>query len=164
MTISIIVAHDDNRLIGRSDGSLPWHISDDLKLFKKRTIGCPIICGRKTWESLPNRPLPGRLNIILSNTRYGVMPDYSFARDLKDALSIIEDYPEYHGKDVFIIGGRQIYETALQTGIVDKMYVSQVHGEHEGDVYMPELPGKWNWELIEEYPEFELFEVTRLYS
>lgn len=168
---SIIVAFDENYLIGRGDGRLPWHISDDLKLFKNRTLNHPIICGRKTWESLPIRPLPGRLNIVVSTTlahmgyrkqcENGWKDGVVLVDNIDDAIWAIARYPEYQDKEVFIIGGGQLYETALDAGVVDKLYVSRIRGTHEGNIFFPELGKEWKWTLIESHTEFDVFEVTK---
>ena len=146
MIISLIVALDKNRLIGKN-GQLPWHLPEDLKQFKVRTWGHPIIMGRKTWDSLPKKPLPGRLNIVVSKTVMNAqvfdMEEASqmvyFRSDLKSAIALATTYCP-NNDEIFIIGGKQVYETALNEKVVDKMYVTEVHGDHEGDTYFPLIP------------------------
>ncbi|MEE2878086.1 MAG: dihydrofolate reductase [Pseudomonadota bacterium] len=137
VNLSIIVARARNGVIGR-EGGLPWKLSDDLALFKKTTIGKPIIMGRNTWESLPKRPLPGRQNIVLTR-------DWSYAAEgsrvyssLSAAINSAKAIAAREGGDeVFIIGGETLYRRALPQA--DILYVSEVDAEVEGDVYFPEL-------------------------
>lgn len=132
--ISIIVAYDANFVMGKGN-QLPWHIPADLKRFKERTTGHVVIMGRKTWESLPKKPLPGRINLILSRTMSCDSPDTFVLADLHEAITFAhEKYPE---KEIFIIGGRQVYEQALRDGVVDVIYLTYVHGEHDGDIFFP---------------------------
>lgn len=125
---------DENRLIGK-DNDLPWkRIPDDMKLFARKTTGNVVIMGRKTWESIPTkyRPLPDRENIVLSR-------DESFhdapiiSSGLENAIQLGLGF----GKDVFIIGGAQIYAQALP--LVDRLYISHIKGTFEGDTYFPEI-------------------------
>lgn len=120
MKINIIAAHDKNYVIGLN-GSIPWHSPTDLKRFKGLTQGRVVIMGRKTWDSLPVKPLPNRKNIVLSrnNSWYahrtaGFVYD---AYDLEDAFSVCNE-----GEEIFIIGGATLYEEALP--VADKVYLS----------------------------------------
>lgn len=120
MKINIIAAHDKNYVMG-INGTIPWHSPTDLKRFKSLTQGRVVIMGRKTWDSLPVKPLPNRKNIVLSrnNSWYahrtaGFVYD---AYDLEDAFSVCNE-----GEEVFIIGGATLYEEALP--IADKVYLS----------------------------------------
>ena len=135
MKLSIIVAMDRNRVIGKGD-ALPWHISEDLKHFKKITMGKPIIMGRKTHESI-GRPLPGRENIILTR-------DASYQAEGCTVLHSMDDIFE-HCKDieeVMITGGAEIYKLAFEQ--VSNLYLTEVHAEVEGDTYFPEFErSKW---------------------
>jgi len=165
--ISIIVAFDKNRLIG-SNNALPWHIPEDLKLFKARTLGHPIILGRKTWDSLPKRPLKGRLNVIVSQTKKSLElfteDDLSqfvyFHPDLKSAIKFATWYCP-NSSETFIVGGRQIYETALKEDVVDKIYATEVHGDYEGDTFFPELGPEWKKSVLEQRQEFDVVEFTK---
>lgn len=103
MSITILVAFDDNRLIG-VNGKLPWHIPNDLKFFKRITQGHPIIMGRKTWDGLPVKPLPGRVNFVLSRSQICVSSENDGPFYFNDILSIIKVIE----KDAFIIGGAQV--------------------------------------------------------
>ncbi len=130
MKLSIIVAMDKNRVIGRGD-ALPWHISSDLKHFKKITMGKPIIMGRKTHESI-GRPLPGRENIILTR-------DKTYQAEGCTVLNSMEEIFE-HCKDieeVMITGGAEIYKLILEQ--TSNLYLTEVHTEIKGDTYFPEF-------------------------
>ena len=128
--LSIIVAMSSNRVIGVNN-TLPWHLSEDLKHFKSLTTGHTIIMGRKTYESI-GRPLPNRRNIVISrnsNTSYeGVEVVYS----LEDAFSI-----STNDKEVFVIGGSNIYEQALS--FVDQLYITEIKKSFIGDAFFPEI-------------------------
>lgn len=139
MRLSLIVAMDKNRLIGKNN-QLPWHLPVDLAHFKKVTMGKPIVMGRKTFESI-GRPLPGRQNIVLSRKGFdaeGVTNVGSICE--ATALTVNED-------EVMIIGGGTIYENMID--IVDRMYITYVDGEFEGDAWFPEFD-ETQWSIIEE--------------
>lgn len=122
----MIAALDRNRVIGR-DGKLPWHISEDLKRFKRLTTGHVVLMGRKTYESL-GKPLPDRRNVVLSSR---AIPDVESYRSLAEALRALKDE-----NVVFIIGGGEVFRQALP--IVDGLHLTIVDGEHEGDTFFPE--------------------------
>ena len=133
--ISLIVAASTNNVIG-NDGELPWRLSDDLKRFKAVTMGKPIVMGRKTFESI-GRPLPGRQNIVIS--RQG-----GFAADGCDVVQSIEQAVEVAGaaEEIMVIGGSEIYAAFLP--IADRVYLTRVHTEAEGDAFFPSLEeAKW---------------------
>jgi dihydrofolate reductase len=128
-----IAAMASNRVIGRG-GKLPWHLPEDLKFFKKTTLGHPVLMGRKTFESIVERlgkPLPERANIVLSKTmppREGV----TVIRDFADLPSVIPTPPS---QDVFLIGGAQLYETLLPQ--CDELLLTFIEQPHEGDAFFP---------------------------
>jgi len=139
MTLAIIVAHDPNLLIG-SEGGLPWHFSEDLKHFKKTTMGHPLIMGRGVFEELDEKPLPGRKNIVLSTTKnYSRVPTFS---SIEDALEYVNDE-----EMVFVIGGGKVYQQTL--GRADYLYVTEIHKTFEGDTYFPEYRDKIGKRWIE---------------
>lgn len=125
MTLAIIAAIGKNRVIGRA-GKLPWHISDDLKRFKRLTMGNTVLMGRKTFESL-GKPLPGRRNVVVTSR---TMPGIETYASLDAALAALAD----QGR-VFVIGGAQIYAQVLEQA--DELYLTFVDGEYEGDVFFP---------------------------
>lgn len=128
MTLAAIVAHDPNLVIGK-DGDLPWHYSEDLKYFKRTTMGHPLIMGRVVFEELGENPLPGRENIVLSRSRtYDHVPTFP---SFDDAIEHVQD------QDLaFLIGGGEIYRQFL--GRCDKLFVTEIHQQYEGDTYFPE--------------------------
>lgn len=131
MLLSAIVGMSENRVIGKNN-QLPWHLSEDLKRFKKITLGHPVILGRKTYESI-GRLLPGRPHVIISRQKDYKVPGATVVSSLEDALEL------YRGSDeeVFIIGGAEIYRLALPK--VQKIYLTLVHQEIEGDAFFPEI-------------------------
>lgn len=137
-TIAIIAAIADNGVIGR-DNDLPWRLSDDLRRFKSLTLGHPVIMGRLTYESM-GRPLPGRLNLVLSRTPGFAPAGVEVHGELVDALTSVAD-----AETAFILGGRRLFAAAL--ALADRLYVTRVHAEVNGDVYFPELAlGDWRLE------------------
>lgn len=135
--ISIIVAVSEDWGIGR-DNELLWHIPEDLKRFKKMTLGNAVIMGKKTWESLPKRPLPGRKNIVLTDNPHECIDCSITAYSIEDALSKCEK-----GEEIFIIGGGSIYRQFMP--ITDRLYVTHVHKKAVADIYFPEIdPAQWD--------------------
>ena len=132
--ISIIVAHDDKLGIAKNQ-QIPWHISEDLKRFKATTLGHPIIMGRKTFASI-NKPLPGRLNIIITrNKDFKAPPGCFVAHSLKEAISLAR---EKNNQEIFIIGGGEIYRQALDQNLVNKLYLTHIKGDFNCDVFFPD--------------------------
>jgi dihydrofolate reductase len=144
MTIPVALgplARARNGVIGR-DGTLPWRLKSDLAIFKQVTLGKPVIMGRKTWESLPKRPLPGRINIVL--TRDGSYVDEPIARGalicerFDEALQIAREQAEEDGaEEVCVIGGAALFALALPKA--RRVYLTEVDAEVEGDVVFPPL-------------------------
>jgi len=128
--LSIIAAMDRKRLIGR-ENQLPWHLPADLQHFKKITMGKPIIMGRKTWESL-GRPLPGRTNIVITRNQGYKAEGATVVHSLDAALLAAGD-----AEEAMIIGGANLYKQALPDA--DRLYLTKVDGEFEGDAWFPEL-------------------------
>ena len=133
----IIVAISDNNAIGR-DNQLLWHISEDLKFFKRTTLGSPVIMGRKTFESI-GRALPGRVNIVISRG-FSTGEDVEVASSLQEAFAIAEST---NLEKCFVIGGGQIYAQALE--LVDHLVVTHVHTVIEdADTFFPPIdPSVW---------------------
>lgn len=134
MKLSLMVAVAENGVIGRGN-KLPWHLPNDLKYFKSVTWGKPVIMGRKTWESL-GRPLPGRTNIVISR-----QPDYApvgarVVPTLDDAVTLAESIALIDGVDeAVVIGGAEIYALALPR--CDRLYLTEVHADVDGDAHFP---------------------------
>lgn len=156
MELHIIVAMTEDYVIGK-DGGIPWRIKQDMELFKKLTMGNTVIMGRRTWESLPQkfRPLPGRNNIIVSSTM-GEVEGARVCRSLEEGMEIAEEY----GKEVFCIGGAQLYGAALP--VADFLHISMVKLKYGGDTLFPKV--NWDeWSLVkrEEFEEFIYGEYSR---
>tara|TARA_B100001123_G_C14801281_1_gene824537 strand:+ start:44 stop:529 length:486 start_codon:yes stop_codon:yes gene_type:complete len=135
MKLSIIAAMDKNRVIGK-DGNLPWHISSDLKNFKKITMGKPILMGRKTHESI-GKILPGRENIILTKKRNYSVEGCIVKNNLDEVLSNFKKVSE-----LIVMGGATLYEQTLDK--VEKLYITEVRACIEGDIFFPEYdPDQW---------------------
>ena len=129
MQIHLIWAQDENGGIGK-DGQLPWHISEDLKNFKKLTSGTTILMGRNTWESLPVRPLPGRRNIVLSSK---VLSDVDCYTSVEEC---IEKLDEADTEEIFVIGGSTVYRNFIHRA--DELHITHVNEMIQGiDTYFP---------------------------
>jgi len=140
MTISIIAAVSDNNVIGRDNG-IPWRQSTDLKRLKRLTMGHHFLMGRKTFESLDG-PLPGRTIVVITHDA-GFRADGALvAPSLERALEMSQLDDE-----IFIGGGAQIFELALR--VADRMYLTRVHAEVEGDTFFPEFDDVTEWELVD---------------
>ena len=139
MTISIIAAVAANRVIGK-EGDLPWHIPEDLKYFKRITMGKPVIMGRKTWETL-DEPLPGRKNVVVTRQDDYKAAGAEVVHNLDDAMKAAGG-----AQEVMILNGAGIYEAALPRA--DRMYLTHIHEAFEGDTYFPEF-NRNNWEVVE---------------
>jgi len=140
MRISAIAAVATNGVIGRNNG-LPWHLSTDLKQFKKLTMGHHMVMGRKTYESLGG-PLPGRPIIVITRRDLEVAPGVSVVHSFDDAIRLVGDDDE-----VFIAGGGEIFAQYLHR--FDRMYITRVHAEVEGDAFFPEFDDVNEWRLID---------------
>lgn len=139
MMISLIAAMDKNRLIGKENG-LPWHLPADFKHFKEVTMGKPIIMGRKTFESI-GKPLPGRKNIVISRKGFS-KEGVTVVDSIEQALREVES-----AEEVMIIGGASFYEQMIDKA--DRIYLTLVDAECEGDAWFPELDIN-DWDIISE--------------
>lgn len=131
--LSIIVAAAQNMAIGK-DNDLLWHISEDLKRFKSLTSGHPVVMGRKTFESLPKKPLPKRRNIVLTHDAEFAFPGVDVCHTLQDVLAAVKGEEE-----TFVMGGATIYQQFLP--FVQRLYVTWVYQDFEADVYFPAIDG-----------------------
>ncbi len=149
MKVALVWAMARNRTIGR-DNALPWHLPEDLKFFKRVTMGKPIIMGRKTWESI-GRPLPGRCNIVISRNKSFHASGVEAVSTLQQAIRLAERISRRDGVDeVSVIGGAEIYAQALP--LADRLYLTQVHADIEGDTFFPKLDlGLWQEVEREDY-------------
>ncbi|MAH02147.1 type 3 dihydrofolate reductase [Candidatus Woesearchaeota archaeon] len=143
MIISLIAAMDKNRVIGKG-GKLPWNLPADMKYFKDKTLGKPIIMGRKTYESL-GKPLPNRTNIIITRDRDYKAEGCIVVHSAEEALKAAEG-----DEEVMIIGGSQIYKELLPK--TNRMYLTIVDADFEGDTFFPEYDVKeWKETAYEEH-------------
>ena len=145
MRLSLIVAMAKNRTIGL-DGAMPWHIPEDLKFFKRVTMGHPVIMGRKTYQSI-GAALPGRTNIVVTRNKDFEAADADVVHDLSEALTkakATEELwrPDGGREEIFVIGGDDIYGQALPEA--QRIYMTEVNQELPGDAFFPELAeGEW---------------------
>jgi dihydrofolate reductase len=136
VTLSIIVAIANNNAIGK-DNQLLWHLPEDLQYFKRTTMGKPIVMGRKTFESI-GRPLPGRLNIVITRQQDWQHDGVKVVHTINDALRLAEAQSMIDGiNEMMVIGGAEIYKTALSQA--DKLYVTRVDAVIDGDAFFPEI-------------------------
>ena len=143
--IELVVAVARNGAIGR-DGGLPWHIASDLKRFKAITMGKPLIMGRKTWDSLPKKPLPGRLNIVMTRQKNFHAEGGVVVADPKAALAAAGEADE-----ISVIGGADIFGLFLPRA--QRIYLTEVDLEIEGDTYFPRIePSQWYETAREVHP------------
>jgi len=126
--VYLVAAVARNGVIG-SQGQLPWHLPEDLKHFRKITLGHPVIMGRRTWESL-GKPLPGRENVVISRRSGFEAPGASVASSLEAAIALCAGEPA-----VFVIGGAEIYAAAL--ALADGLVLTEIDAEYPGDTYFP---------------------------
>lgn len=146
MKLAMIVAMAKNNVIGL-DNDMPWHLPADLQWFKKTTLGSPIIMGRKTYESI-GRPLPGRLNIILSRDSSLSIEGCTVVNSIEDAMRAAEDANQASDnpkEEVFITGGSHLYNTFLEQA--DTLYITLIDAKLEGDTFFPDYT-QYNWQEI----------------
>lgn len=141
MRVAMIVAQAQNRVIGR-DNKLPWYLPGDLKYFKQATLGKPIVMGRKTFDSI-GKPLPGRLNIVITRDQSYQPDGVKVVHSLQEAIELAESQALIDGaEELMIIGGEQIYAQALP--LAERLYITQVHADVEGDAHFPVFePDDW---------------------
>ena len=140
--VSLIVAVSENGVIGR-DGGLPWHLPRDLRHFKSTTMGHHLIVGRRTWDEV-GQPLPGRTMVVVTRSRQFDAEGATVVHSLEEALEVASNDDE-----PFIGGGSYIYRMALARDLVDRLYITRVHAEVEGDTFLPEIDFG-GWELASE--------------
>lgn len=153
MLVSLIAAMSSNKIIGR-DGKIPWNCKDEMKFFKEKTLGKPIIMGRKTWDTLPKKPLPGRFNIVVTKNQelIGLRDENNpdgpiFVDNLTNAIDISTEF----ANECMIIGGEQIYKEAIDMDVLDRMYINVMHISVVGDASFPYYdPNDW---LIQQQEE-----------
>ena len=138
MVLSLLVAASENNVIGK-DNKLPWHLPNDLKYFKNLTWGMPILMGRKTFESI-GKPLPGRKSIVITRNSDWQHEGADVVHSIEEAIMKAESFGV---KEIFVIGGAEIFKTALQAA--NRIYLTRIHHNFVGDVYFPEVSTQeWN--------------------
>ena len=149
--IKLIVAHDENNVIGFKN-TIPWKNSEDMATFKALTTNNTVVMGSKTWDSLPKKPLPNRVNIVVSTQNFDNQPGVIFCKTLSQAVK----HPSIVG-DVYIIGGASIYDFALSIDIVDEIIASLIPGTHEGDTFFQVLNvyDEWIKLIVKNYKTFK---------
>lgn len=144
MMLSIIVAAAENGVIGK-DGGMPWRISADLKVFRKLTMGKPMIMGRRTFESI-GKPLDGRDTIVVTSDPNFDVPGVSVCATVADAVTLARVLARTRGEEeIMVVGGAQVYACILAD--VDRIYFTRVHGHPEGDCCF-EIPDPENWQEV----------------
>ena len=138
--LSLVCAMDNKRLIGR-DNQLPWHLPADLAIFKKTTLGKPIVMGRKTFESI-GKPLPGRRNIVITMNRRWQAPGCDVVYSLEEAIELSSD-----SEEIMLIGGATLFEQSIERA--DKLYLTLIHAEFEGDTWFPAFEQS-DWQVASE--------------
>jgi dihydrofolate reductase len=134
--IALVVAVADNGVIG-ANGQIPWHVPEDMRRFKTLTMGLPCVMGRRTWGSLPRKPLPGRTNIVLTRDRHFAGAGAIVVHTLEDGfLRATEERP----REIMVLGGSDIYAQALPRA--DRIYLTQIHGVFAGDADFTGINGK----------------------
>ena len=141
MIVSLIVAVSENGIIGK-DNNLIWHLPKDMRFFKETTMGHHVIMGRKNLESIPHKycPLPDRTNIVITRQSAYTAKGCIVVNSIEAALEIAKDNGDI---EPFIIGGGQIYKLALESNLVDKIYLTKIHHSFEGDTFFPTLSSDW---------------------
>lgn len=149
--LAIVVARAANGVIGR-DGDLPWRLKSDLALFKATTLGKPIIMGRKTWDSLPRKPLPGRMNVVLSRDGSFEPEQAVVCESFMEAVQMAREQAGDDGaEEVCVIGGRSLFEAALPKA--KRLYLTEVDAIVDGDVTFPDFDeAAWTEVRREEHP------------
>ena len=141
MKLKLIYARAANGVIGLNN-QMPWHLPEDLAHFKRTTLGCPVLMGRKTWESIPAkfRPLPGRANLVVTRQRDWQAEGAHVVHSLEEGIALaLAHCPE--GKDLWVMGGAEIYAQAAPHA--SEAVVTEIEEVFEGDAFAPELSAAW---------------------
>lgn len=156
MKLIIIAAHDPDLVIGK-DGTLPWHYSEDLKFFKKITMGSPLLMGRVVFEELNEKPLPGRENVVLSRSK-----EYDHVKSFKSIESALEYLKDR--EKVFVIGGGEIYKQII--GKTDELVITEIKKNYHGDTflvdYRKDIGSIWEEVWREDHDEFAFVRYKRI--
>ena len=165
--VKLIVAISQNRVIGK-DNDLIWHLPADMGFFSAMTKGNSVLMGRKNWDSIPEkyRPLPKRTNIVVTRDTAFNHEGCLVYHDIKNA---IDEHSNQTNKDLYVIGGGQIYNFCLENDLVDEMYITQIDETFDGDTFFPEIDlNNWHKEKLFHHPVNEknkhAFTVYRYYK
>ena len=142
MKLKLIYARAANGVIGFNN-QMPWHLPEDLAHFKRTTLGCPVLMGRKTWDSIPAkfRPLPGRANLVITRQAAWQAEGAHVVHTLEEGLTLaLAHCPE--GKDLWVMGGAEIYAQAAP--LAEEAVVTEIEADFEGDAYAPPLSASWH--------------------
>lgn len=146
--ILVAAMGEGNRVIGK-EGSLPWHLPEDLAHFKEMTHGKTVVMGRRTYQSLPDkfRPLPGRRNVVItSGSASDIESDSDKASRIETFPSLdtaLDQFASEGLSEVFVIGGAQLYQSCISDGVVDEIRLSIIPGQHQGDTFLPEFEDRY---------------------
>ena len=153
MVVSLIVAVSENKVIGK-DNDLVWHLPTDMKFFKDTTKGHFVIMGRRNYESIPHkyRPLPKRTNVILTRQDDYKAEGCVVVKSVEEAIELAQQAGD---KEPFVIGGGQIYKYAIENNLVDRIYLTRVHTEIDGDTYFEDLDDSWKLVHADLHPSDE---------
>lgn len=153
MRTVIIAAVADNGVIGQG-GVMPWRLKSDMQHFRELTFGKPVVMGRKTYDSLHIKPLPGRTNIVVTRDKGYTAPGVLIATSLEAALQAARGDAMRRGSDIMVIGGAEIYAQAMP--LADWLEITQVHMKPDGDTRFPEIdPAMWRETTRTEHPRGE---------
>ncbi|MDR0487377.1 MAG: dihydrofolate reductase [Treponema sp.] len=156
--VVIIAAMSENRVIGKNN-SMPWSLKEDMAHFRELTKGFPCVMGRKTWDSLPKKPLPGRLNIVISRNLSAYLPNDN-AQGIKIFPSLSEAIEHCAGYEkIFIIGGETVYRQAL--ALANRIELTLIHRQYEGDAFFPEIDNSWTKTEARDFDTFSFITYTR---
>ena len=153
MVVSLIVAVSENKVIGK-DNDLVWHLPTDMMFFKETTKGHFVIMGRRNYESIPHkyRPLPKRTNVIVTRQDDYEAEGCLIVNSIEEAIALAQKAGD---KESFVIGGGQIYKYAIEHNLVDRIYLTRVHTEIDGDTYFDDLDESWKMVHSDLHPSDE---------
>lgn len=164
MKIKAIVAYTKNRRIIGNNNNIPWYYPEDFKHFKETTLNCPVIMGRKTWDSLPRKPLLKRLNIVISREIHDSknVENLVFLNSVESALELIEKL-EYSVETSWVIGGQQLYKYCLDKKLIDEIVATEIKKEYDGNIFFPKLDElSWKSRIEKDNEDFQIVRYTRI--
>lgn len=178
MKFKAIVAYTEKGRVIGDGNNIPWHLPEDFKHFKKNTLNCPIIMGRRTWESLPKICLPKRRNYVISSLHEELSEKFDddisvadgpfFVPNLHYAVSFSNVYdadgisPDFYADTAWVIGGEHVYRDALKAGFIEEVIATEVKKEYDGDKFFPELEGNWDSEVEFENDDFKIVRYKKV--